>query len=180
MKRVAVFGGSRPRPGEADYEQALRLGMLLGREGYSVLTGGYIGSMEAVSRGAAESGGRVIGVTCDEIEHWRPVRANAWVQEERRCATLRERLFYLIEENDAALALPGGPGTLAEIMLTWNLLLVGALPPRPLILIGRGWRETFQQFYRSFDNYIPESQRAWLHFVPDVDAAVERLKQQVE
>ena len=179
MKRVTVFGGSRPRPGEPDYEQAQRLGALLGKAGYTVQTGGYIGSMEAVSRGAAESGGRVIGMTCDEIEHWRPVRANAWVQEERRFATLKERLNGLIEENDAALALPGGPGTLTEIMLMWNLLLIGALPPRPLILIGPGWQETFQQFYRSFDNYIPESQRTWLYFVSSVDAAVERLKQQL-
>jgi len=153
--------------------------MLLGQAGYTVQTGGYIGSMEAVSRGAAESSGRVIGVTCEEIERWRPVRANPWVQEERRFATLRERLHFLIEENDAALALPGGPGTLTEIMLMWNLLLVEALAPRPLILIGPGWQEVFRQFYRSFDSYIPTNQRTWLQFAPDVDAAIERLRQQI-
>jgi uncharacterized protein (TIGR00730 family) len=176
MKRITVFGGSKPQPGENDYEQALRLGRLLGEAGYTVLTGGYIGSMEAVSRGTAEAGGHVIGVTCDEIETWRPVSPNPWVQQEIRCVTLRQRLFTLIEENDAALALPGGPGTLTEIMIMWNLLLIEAIPARPLILIGSGWQATFEQFYRSQDEYVPESQRRWLTFIPDVEKAFKRLQ----
>src|SRR5690606_21772609 len=106
MKRISVFGGSKPRPGEPDYEQALRLGSLLGAAGYTVLTGGYIGTMEAVSRGAAEAGGHVVGITCDEIEAWRPVKHNQWVLEEQRHGTLRERLSALIDGCDGALALP--------------------------------------------------------------------------
>ena len=90
--QVTVFGGSEPRPGEPAYEEAFRLGRMIGQKGYTVLTGGYVGTMEAVSRGAAEAGGHVIGVTCDEIEAWRPVRPNAWVQEERRFPSLRQRL----------------------------------------------------------------------------------------
>ena len=175
MKRITVFGGSKPKPGEADYNQALLLGKLLGESGFTVLTGGYIGTMEAVSRGAAESGGHVIGVTCDEIESWRPVGPNPWVIEERRFATLRQRMFFLIEECEAALALPGGSGTLAEISLMWNHLLTGVIPPYPLILIGKGWRETFAQFFRSFDHYIPDDQRAWLSFAMDINQAFSRL-----
>ena len=56
-KRITVFGGSQPKPGDEDYQQALRLGALLGSAGFTVLTGGYVGTMEAVSRGAAENGG---------------------------------------------------------------------------------------------------------------------------
>jgi uncharacterized protein (TIGR00725 family) len=170
---VTVFGGANPT--EPDYNQALRLGKLLAQAGCSVLTGGYIGTMEAVSRGAAESGGHVIGVTCAEIEAWRPVRANRWVMEERRFATLRERLYALIDGCQAAIALPGGPGTLAEIALMWNHLLTGAIAPRPLILVGSSWQQTFQQFYHAFDPYIPERQRLWLAFAPDVDSAVEQI-----
>ena len=109
--RITVFGGSQPKPGEPAYEDALRLGSLIGQAGYTVLTGGYIGTMEAVSRGAAEAGGHVIGVTCDEIEAWRPVKPNPWVTEEMRFPTLHQRLFALIDNCDAALALPGGVGT---------------------------------------------------------------------
>jgi uncharacterized protein (TIGR00725 family) len=170
---VTVFGGANPT--EPDYTAALRLGKLLGQAGCSVLTGGYIGTMEAVSRGTAESGGHVIGVTCQEIEAWRKVSANRWVQEERRFVTLRERLYALIDGCQAAIALPGGPGTLAEISVMWNHLLTDAITPRPLILVGPGWQAVFSQLYRSFDPYIPERQRQWVTFAEDVDAAVKQL-----
>lgn len=173
IQRVTVFGGSQPD--ERDYQQALRLGTLLGAAGYTVLTGGYIGVMEAVSRGTAEAGGHVIGVTCDEIEAWRKVRPNAWVKEEMRYPTLRLRLNALIDECDAALALPGGPGTLAEISLMWSNLLIEAIRSRPLILIGNGWKTTFDQFYQSLGSYVPEPQRRWLTFVPTVEAALQQL-----
>ena len=77
--------------------------------------------MEAVSRGASEAGGHVIGVTCVDIENWRKVGANRWVKEEWRKQTLIERLQALVEGCDAALALPGGPGTLTEVSLMWNI-----------------------------------------------------------
>jgi uncharacterized protein (TIGR00725 family) len=174
IQRVTVFGGARTS--DADYQQALQLGRLLGEAGYTVLTGGYIGSMEAVSRGAAEKGAHVIGVTCDEIENWRKFGPNAWVQEEMRFKTLNERLYALIENCDAALALPGGPGTLAEIALMWNKLITGALPPRPLILIGEGWQATFNQFFATLGVFTPQEQRRFLSFVPDIQNAVRKLQ----
>ncbi len=173
---VAVFGGSRPKPGEPAYNEALSLGRLLAERGYIVLTGGYIGTMEAVSRGASEAGGHVIGVTCAEIERWRPVAANAWVKEEWRKETLLERLQAIIYGCDAALALPGGPGTLTEIALTWNLMIIGVLPPRPLILIGDGWRAVFDQAFTSLSEYFPATQREHLAFAPDVPSAVAMLE----
>ena len=112
---ITVFGSASPIPGGERYEEARCLGELLARAGHVVLTGGYMGTMEAVSRGAAEAGGHTIGVTCDQIERWRNAKANAWVKEERRFQTVRERLYCLVESCDAALALPGGVGTLAEI-----------------------------------------------------------------
>ena len=175
--RITVFGGSQALPGDPLYQDGLRLGQLLARQGYTLLTGGYIGSMEALSRGAAEAGGLVIGVTCDEIEAWRPVKANPWVSEDWHYATLRERIFALIENCDAALALPGGIGTLAEIMLTWNMLLTHILPPRPLILIGHAWQATISSFLDAQGAYIPEVQRQWALFAPDVDAAVQQLRE---
>src|SRR5262245_61788773 len=109
---ISVFGGSQPKEGSPAYYEAMELGRLLAQRGHTVLTGGYIGTMEAVSRGAHEAGGHVIGVTCEDIETWRPIKANRWVKEERRMKTLVERLHALIHESDAAMALPGGAGTL--------------------------------------------------------------------
>lgn len=179
MMRISVFGGSQPKEGDAAYAEAMELGRLLAERRHIVLTGGYIGTMEAVSRGAKEAGGHVIGVTCEDIETWRKVRANSWVMEEVRKKTLIERLHTLIHESDAALALPGGPGTLTEISLMWNLMVVESLHRRPLVLIGDGWQSVFDQFFKGLDAYVPAHQREILHFAKDVHTAVEFLESNV-
>ncbi|HEX2981453.1 MAG TPA: LOG family protein [Anaerolineaceae bacterium] len=174
---VTVFGGANPQPGEPAYEAAYRLGMLLGKAGHTVLTGGYIGTMEAVSRGAKEGGGHVVGVTCSEIESWRKVKANAWVMEERSFTSLRERLFALIDGCEAAIALPGGAGTLAEIALLWNQLIIEAVAPRPLILIGGGWDAVFKTMFSTMGEYVKERDRKWLIFARDVDEACQHIQE---
>jgi uncharacterized protein (TIGR00725 family) len=148
---------------------------LIGEAGYTVLTGGYIGTMEAVSRGAAEAGGHVIGVTCEQIEDWRPVSPNKWVQEEMRFATLGERLYALIDNCDAALVLPGGIGTLAELAVMWSQMQTRVITPRPLIFIGPRWQTVMDQFLNQFDEYVPEIYRPLIAFAPDVLAAFRML-----
>jgi hypothetical protein len=175
--RISVFGGSQPKPGEPVYEDAVQLGKFIGQAGYTLINGGYIGTMEALSRGASEAGGHVIGVTCDQIEAWRPVKANPWVTEVWHFSTLQERLFALIENCDACLAMPGGVGTLTEISLTWNLLLTEILPPRPMILIGAAWQATIHKFITEQSVNIPENQRQWIHFASDVDSAFQLLQE---
>jgi predicted Rossmann-fold nucleotide-binding protein len=89
---------------------------------------------------------------------------------------LIERLQHLVESCDAAIALPGGPGTLTEIALTWNLMIVESLPRRPLILVGEGWQSVFDQFLQSLDEYIPARQREFITFAKDVQTAVGMLE----
>ena len=170
---ISVFGGSEPKEGSSAYSDARELGRLLAQHGHAVITGGYVGTMEAVSRGAAEAGGHVIGVTCKDIERWRGVGANKWVLEEWKKDTLIQRLQALVEGCDAALALPGGPGTLTEISLMWNLMIISSLPRRPLILIGNGWKAIFEQIYSSMGDLSPRSQHALLVFSPDIKSAAE-------
>ena len=175
--KVSVFGGSQPKPDSAAYLEAQALGRALAEHGHTVLTGGYVGTMEAVSRGAAEAGGHVIGVTCEDIERFRPMGANPWVKEELRTTTLMERLEILINRCDAALALPGGPGTLTEIALMWNLMIIQSLEPRPLILIGGTWRSIFDQVFVGMQDYTGAAQTELLRFAPDIKAAVEMIDQ---
>ena len=174
-KRVAVYGGASPRPGERAYQEAEHLGCLLGAAGYTVLNGGYIGTMEAVSKGAAEAGGQVIGVTCKEIEKWRRVGVNPYVHHELCCQTLSERLDVLIHDCDAAIALPGGIGTLAEILYLWNHLIIQAVPPKPFILIGDSWKVILETLFIQCDGYIPAAQQGLLQMVPDADSAIRIL-----
>ena len=174
--RITVFGGSKPKKGEFAYQDALILGTLLGQAGFTVITGGYIGTMEAVSRGASQAGGHVIGITCDEIESWRPVVPNPWIKEELRFPTLKNRLYALINNCDAALALPGGIGTLQEIIVMWAQLQIGAGIPKPLILIGEGWEFVVGAFYKGLGEYIPDKDRQWVQFVPNPKMAMEALQ----
>ena len=172
---ITIFGSAAPVSGDAAYEQGRQLGESLARVGHTVLTGGYMGTMEAVSRGAAEAGGHTVGVTCDQIEKWRNTKANAWVKEERRFESLRERLYFLVESCDAAMALPGGVGTLAEIAVMWSQMQTQALPARPLILIGDGWKKVFRTLFAEMESNIPAEHRALLSFAADNETAVTML-----
>ena len=169
---ITVFGSSKPNPGEPLYKQAYELGQALACSHHSVLTGGYIGTMEAVSRGAAEAGGHVIGVTCDEIEKWRTVGANPWVKEERHVPTLHDRVIALIDGCQAAIALPGGIGTLTEIMLMWNRKLITAIPAKPLILLGEGWFSVVQALRNYQAEYFSLADLELIHFARDNDDAL--------
>ena len=143
---ISVFGSSEPQPGSADYEAARNLGQRLAQAGYTVQTGGYVGVMEAASRGANEAGGHVIAVTCAQIEEFRPLQANPWVKEEIRQPTLRERVSYLVDRCDGIIAMPGGIGTLSELALAWSFAQVGEMSPKPIILVGGLWQRTLAAF----------------------------------
>ncbi len=172
MRVISVFGGSHPRPGQPEYELAYELGRRLAEAGLTVATGGYIGTMSAVSQGAADCAANsgVIGVTCDEIEGWRPVRPNRWITREIRYRTLLERMAHLVAKNDGIIALSGSVGTLAEVALAWNQLLVNVIPPRPFILLGEQWRRILDVFLA----YAPvtESHRALVQLADTPEEAV--------
>ena len=65
---ISVFGSSRAVPDDGLFKEGLEMGRLLGANGFDVTTGGYTGVMEAVSRGAAEAGAHVVGVTMSHFE----------------------------------------------------------------------------------------------------------------
>ena len=171
---VAVFGASGPREGVPAYDEARELGAILAESGYIVATGGYRGVMEAASRGASESGGHVIGVTCERIEELVPgLSANRWVAEEIRYRDLRVRLNHLVVETQAAIAMPGGIGTLSEIVLSWSLLQTAEIPPKPMILVGQAWQQMVSVFLQHAGDYVHERDRGLLR---TVDTAVEAAR----
>lgn len=135
-KTIAVFGSSRREENSTHYREAYELGRGLARAGYGVLSGGYYGSMAAVSRGAYEAGGRGIGVTCALFD---PLRPNPWLSEEIKAPTMLARLGIMMERSDGFVALRGGIGTLSEVMLAWSLLQTRTLDGKPLVLMGADW-----------------------------------------
>jgi uncharacterized protein (TIGR00730 family) len=139
--RVTVFGSSRPREGDADYEEARMLGRALAESGYSVCSGGYGGVMEGVSRGAKEAGGKTYGVTAEFFK----ARANPWIDVEVRVAAWQERLFELIHVADGFVACKGGTGTLVELAVVWEMLNKSVMREKPFAVLGDFWQPILER-----------------------------------
>ncbi len=142
-KIIAVFGASKSVPGDRHYEDGVACGRLLAAAGYAVATGGYGGMMEAVSRGADEAGGHVIGVTVPTVFRDRD-GANAFVAEDRNAAHLVERIHQLTEISAGAIVLPGSLGTMTELSVAWNLAFVARFhggDAKPIVTVGSTWRD---------------------------------------
>ncbi|MER3444830.1 MAG: DNA-binding protein [Armatimonadota bacterium] len=142
MRLVAVFGSARCAPQTPQYLEAYAWGRAVARAGFGVVTGGYNGSMEAVSHGAKEAGGLVVGVTAPPLF---PTRKgpNDHVDLEIPAPTLLTRIERLLDVAVGYLVLPGGVGTLTELMAAWNVAVIAqmhGLPYRP-IGVHAGWME---------------------------------------
>lgn len=134
---VTVFGSSRPREGDADYEEARVLGRALTKHGFAVCSGGYGGVMEAVSRGAKEAGGKTYGVTA---EFFKKAKLNPWIDVEVRKSSWEERLFELIRMAHGFVACKGGTGTLVELAVVWEMLNKSVMSGKPFAVLGDFWR----------------------------------------
>ena len=170
---ITIFGGSRVLPDSAEYTAARQLGEKLAEHGFEVVTGGYSGVMEAVSRGAKERGGRVIGVTVEVVARTFERVPNEFLDQEVQTAALLERIDKLVELGDAFVVLPGGAGTLAELGIAWNLAIFGVLRDKPLIVVGAGWERVLRTMIEHL--HTVESDLRFLHLVPTVEAAVNTL-----
>ena len=143
---ISVFCGASLPHSEQITEAARQLGRLIAQEGHTLLYGGSnLGLMGAVSGAALEQGGRVVGVIptffSDDIIHSQPV------SELVRVRTLAERKEYLIAHSDAFVALPGGIGTLDEVLEVMVANQLGLVRDRsganqsqgkPMILLNLG------------------------------------------
>src|SRR5258706_12665030 len=134
---VTVFGSSRPREGDADFEEARILGRALAQHGFSVCSGGYGGVMEAVSRGAKEAGGKTTGVTAD---FFKAAKLNPWIDVEVRMKTWEKRLFELIRRADGFVACKGGTGTLVGLSVAWGMMNKSVMAGKPFAVLGDFWQ----------------------------------------
>lgn len=172
-RRITVFGGSRCGPESAEYSEALKLGRLLVEAGFDVCSGGYAGVMEAISRGAHEAGGQVIGVTMDQFKS----APNPYLKKIEPSADFYSRLQNLILGSVGYIALRGGMGTVTEISLVWNKLVMKVLPPRPLILLGECWPRAIECLREHL--VISDSDMTHLSFAASPEEALGILQSRV-
>lgn len=134
---VTIFGGSKCGPETEEYREAKDLGGRLAEAGFTICTGGYLGVMEAASRGAREKGGRVFGIVLNQFKS----EPNRYLTDKVATDHFYDRLQNLITRSVGFVALRGGMGTVTEISLVWNKLQTRVLEPRPLVLIGECWKQ---------------------------------------
>jgi uncharacterized protein (TIGR00725 family) len=176
---VTVFGSSRSKTGDAEYEEARELGKLLARRGFAVCSGGFGGVMEGVSRGAKEGGGKTYGVTAEFFKR----KANAWVDTEVRMETWAERLFELIRLADGFAVCKGGTGTLVELAVVWEMLNKSVMTGKPLAVLGNFWSpiiECVRQVELGHDSPWGEATGRLIHVAATPREAAHHLKELVK
>lgn len=135
---VTVFGSARFAEDHPYYRLGREVGAFLARAGFTVMTGGGPGIMEAANRGAKEAGGRSIGCNIELPSEQRP---NAYLDRWITFEHFFVRKVMLVKYSYAFVALPGGFGTLDEIFETATLIQTHKMREFPLVLIGVGfWR----------------------------------------
>jgi uncharacterized protein (TIGR00730 family) len=135
---VTVFGSARIQPDDSHYELALKMGAAIARLGFTVMTGGGPGIMEAANRGAKEVGGRSVG--CN-IQLPFEQSSNIYLD---RCVRLHYffvRKALLIKYSYAFVVMPGGVGTLDEFFEALTLIQNGKIKDFPIVIMGTDyWR----------------------------------------
>ncbi|MEB2343135.1 MAG: TIGR00730 family Rossman fold protein [Deltaproteobacteria bacterium] len=133
---VSVFGGARVPPEHPYSIEAERVASALAKAGFSVITGGGPGIMEAANRGAREAGGQSIGLN---IKLPWEQRANDHVGTSLLFDYFFVRKVMFVKYSCGFVGLPGGFGTLDEIFEAITLKQTGKMPPFPVVLFGRSF-----------------------------------------
>lgn len=131
---VAIFGSSRALPGSVPYEKAEAIARLLGSNGYSVITGGGPGVMEAANKGASAANATSVGLNIElPLEQKPNIYANKLLN--FRYFFVRKVMF--VKYSIAFVILPGGFGTLDELFEAITLIQTRKIKPFPVILVGK-------------------------------------------
>lgn len=180
IKSVCVFG-SYKNLGKSQMNEVLKLGQLLAKNGFDVITGGFGGTMEYVSKGAKSQGGKTIGVTFYKWETPLYSAPNAFVDEEIIADLLWKRIEIMLERSDAFIVLPGGTGTLLELSACLEFMNKGLMPMKPIIAIGNYWKPILKRLDKElvFSNQAKGKGNKYCHhlvvFARSVDEAIKKL-----
>jgi uncharacterized protein (TIGR00730 family) len=143
---VTVFGSARFIEDQPHYQLGQEVGFRLAKAGFTVMTGGGPGIMEAANRGAKEAGGYSVGCNIELAQEHRP---NPYLD---RWITFRHfsvRKMMLVKYSYAFIALPGGFGTLDEIFEIATLIQTRKVQDFPLVLMGRDYWQPLLDFFRA-------------------------------
>src|SRR5215813_9800381 len=162
---VTIFGGSKCGEHTEEYKQAMEVGRRLAEAGFTICTGGYLGVMEAASRGAREKGGRVFGIVMNQFKS----EPNRYLTDKVATDHFYDRLQHLITRSVGFVAFRGGMGTVTELSLVWNKLQTRVLASRPLVLVGDCWPQVVKAWQENLA--VSNDDVSYLDFAKDAEEA---------
>lgn len=178
-KGVSVFGSARSKPGTPEYRQAEEMGRRLVEAGFSVITGGGGGVMEAANKGASEAGGHSVGLNIELPFEQKP-NPYANVRLDFRYFFVRKVMF--VKHSVAYVVMPGGFGTLDELAEALTLIQTHRIRPFPVFLMGSqywgGLVQWMDTVLKGHGMISPEDMDL-LHVVDSPAAVVRQISQMV-
>ncbi len=173
---VTVFGSARTSQHDPHYELARKMGAAIARLGFTVMTGGGPGIMEAANRGAKEVGGRSVGCAIELPHEEEP---NPFVDRSVTMHYFFVRKTLLIKYSYAFVVMPGGAGTLDELFEALTLIQTGKIDNFPIVVMGTEyWRELIQLIEKMIRAGTLSPQDLDLIYVTDsVDDAIAHIRE---
>src|SRR5437773_11599368 len=172
---VTIFGSARVKEGDTSYELALKMGAAIAQLGFTVMTGGGPGIMEAANRGAKEVNGRSVGCNIElEFEQ----QPNAFLD---RCVTLHYffvRKTLLVKYSYAFVVMQGGAGTLDELAEALTLIQTGKIKNFPVVIMGTDYWKELLHFIETMAErgMIAASDLKLIYATDSVDEAIAHIR----
>jgi uncharacterized protein (TIGR00730 family) len=171
---VTIFGSARFGESHPYYAVAREMGQRVGRLGFTVMTGGGPGIMEAANRGAQDVGARSVGCNIELPMEQAPNRyLDRWIS----CHYFFVRKVLLFKYSYAFVALPGGLGTLDELCEALTLIQTGKIRGFPVVLIGTAYWKPFVDLLTEMVDAgaVSASDLQLLKITDDLDEAIRHL-----
>lgn len=178
-KGVSIFGSARVQPGTPAYDQAEKIGRLLVEAGFTVITGGGGGVMEAGNKGASEAGGHSVGLNI-ELPFEQMPNPYANVKLNFRYFFVRKVIF--VKYSMAYVVMPGGFGTLDELAEALTLIQTHRIRPFPVILVGSDYWSGLLDWIKNTQlahGMISPDDLDLIHLMDDPEEIVKIIKKMV-
>ena len=173
---ITIYGSSRSQPGHEDYEKAREIARLLGKGGFSIITGGGPGTMEAANLGAEEAGAKSVGLNIILPEEQ---VINTYASLSISFNHFFVRKVMLVKYSTAFVIMPGGLGTLDELTEVLTLIQASKIKPFPVILFNSSYWQGFLHWLRNNSlacGYISESDLKLLRLSDEPSEVVEIVR----
>ncbi|MGE5214401.1 MAG: TIGR00730 family Rossman fold protein [Nitrospirota bacterium] len=172
---VTVFGSARIKSGSAYYELARKMGAAIAQLGFTVMTGGGPGIMEAANRGAKDAGGRSVG--CN-IELPREQHANPYLDQFVTMHYFFVRKMLLVKYSYAFVIMPGGAGTIDEMFEAITLIQTRKIKSFPVVIMGTDYWDEILPFISKMakEGMIAPSDLDLVHATDSVDDAIAHIR----